>query len=391
MGAGVLACDRRGVPEPFAVAVDQAVLDDLSVRLRATRWPGPAPGPAWASGTDEQHLQALCRYWADGFDWRRAEARLNAFPQFLTEVDGERLHYLHVPSPHPGALPLLMTHGWPGSVMELLGVLGPLTDPPAHGGSASDAFTVVCPSLPGYGWSGPTRSPGWDVRRVARSLAALMAELGHDRYAAHGGDWGAIASAHLGVLDAEHLVGLHLTMANAGRPPGADDTDLTDHERADLAEMRAFRRDETGYQAIQSTKPQSLAYALNDSPAGLAAWVVEKFRTWTDSASSIDRDALLANLTTYWVTGTAGSAARLYYETARSGLPVMPTERVDVPTAVARFPREIYRPPRSWVEAAFAVHRWTVMPRGGHFPALEQPDLLVDDLRGAFRDLRRRG
>ena len=379
------------MPEPFSVAVAQSVLDDLSARLRATRWPDALPGTGWDLGTELGYLQELCRTWSDDFDWRRQEARLNAWPQFLTEVDGARLHYLHARSPHPAALPLLLTHGWPGSVVEFLSVLGPLVDPPAHGGDAADAFSVVCPSIPGYGWSGPTRERGWDVRRVARALAGLMAELGYERYGAQGGDWGGIATAHLGVLDAEHLVGIHLNMANAPRPRGFDDSTLEAQEQADLADMRAFKAGETGYQAIQGTKPQTLAYALNDSPAGLAGWVVEKFRSWSDCGGDVesvfDRDDLLANLTTYWVTGTAGSAARLYYETF-SALPVMPAQRVEVPTGVARFPREIYRPPRAWVEAAFELRRWTVMPRGGHFAALEQPDLLVDDVRAFFRDLR---
>ncbi len=377
--------------EPFEIAVDQAVLDDLSARLRATRWPDCVPGSGWDYGTDRDYLQDLCRFWADGFDWRRAEARLNAYPHFLTEIDGERLHYLHARSPHPGAVPLLLTHGWPGSVVEFLHVIGPLVDPPSYGGDAADAFSVVCPSIPGYAWSGPTRQRGWDIRRVAGALATLMAELGYRRYGAQGGDWGAIATAHLGVLDAGHLLGIHLNMANAPRPPGSDDALLTAAEQADLAAMRAFRAAETGYQAIQGTKPQSLAYGLADSPAGLAGWIVEKFRTWSDADGDldavIDRDDLLANLTTYWVTGTAGSAARLYYETRQAGS-TMPAGRVAVPTGVARFPREIYRPPRPWVEAAFDVRRWTVMPRGGHFAALEQPELLVADVRAFFRQLR---
>lgn len=380
------------MPEPFVVAVEQRELDELSARLRATRWPEDVPGSGWDYGTDLSYLQDLCRYWADGFDWRRAEFRLNEHPNWLTEIDGERLHYLHAPSPHPGAVPLLLTHGWPGSIVEFLHVLGPLTDPPAHGGDAADAFSVVCPSLPGYAWSGPTRSRGWDVRRVARALAELMAELGYDRYGAQGGDWGAIATAHLGALYAEHLLGIHLNMANAARPAGFDDEVLTEQERADLDDMRRFRRQETGYSAIQGTKPQTLAYGLTDSPAGLAGWIVEKFRTWSDCdgdlESVFDRDDLLANLTTYWVTRTAGSAARLYYETSRSGLPAMPAERVEVPTAVARFPHEIFRPPRAWVEAAFDLRSWTPMPRGGHFAALEQPELLVADVRAFFRELR---
>lgn len=380
------------MPERFSIAVDQSDLDDLQARLRATRWPETIAGAGWDYGTDLGYLQTLCRSWAEDFDWRRAEARLNAFAHYRTTIDGERLHYLHAPSPHPAAMPLLLTHGWPGSIVEFQHVITALVDPPADGGDAVDAFSVVCPSLPGYAWSGPTRQRGWDIRRVARALATLMAELGYERYGAHGGDWGGIATAHLGVLDADHLIGIHLNMANARRPPGSTDDDLTAEELADLADMRAFRADETGYQEIQGSKPQSLAYALNDSPAGLAGWIVEKFRSWSDCGGGVEsvftRDDLLANITTYWVTGTAGSAARLYYETMRSGLPVMPTGRVTVPTAVARFPREIYRPPRAWVEHAFDLRRWTVLPRGGHFAALEQPQLLIDDIRAFFRDLR---
>lgn len=377
-------------PVPFTVDVAQEVLDDLTARLRATRWPDALPGTGWELGTDLAYLQGLCVAWADDFDWRAAERRLNTYPQFVTRVDGERLHYVHAVSPHRGAVPLLLTHGWPGSVVEFLHVLGPLVDPPAYGGDAADAFTVVAPSLPGYAWSGPTTQRGWDVRRVAGALATLMSRLGHDRYVAQGGDWGAIATTHLGVLDAEHLHGIHLNMVSARRPAGSDDAALPEDERAALAQMRRFRAEETGYQAIQGSKPQSLAYALNDSPAGLAGWVVEKFRTWSDCGgdleSAISRDDLLTNLTTYWVTGTAGSSARLYAETAR--LPrAVPDERVEVPTAVARFPHEITRPPRSWVEAAFDLRRWTVMPRGGHFAALEQPELLVDDVRAFVREL----
>lgn len=380
------------MPERLVIDVPEDQLVDLRSRLRATRWPDSLPGSGWDYGTETTYLQELCAYWADGFDWRRAEARLNAWQHFRTVVDGQQLHYLHAPSPHPGAMPLLLTHGWPGSVVEFLGLVGPLTDPPAYGGDVADAFSVVVPSLPGYAWSGPTRERGWDIRRVARALATLMADLGYERYAAQGGDWGGIATAHLGVLDAAHVIGVHLNMANARRPPGFDDASLSDEEQRDLAEMRRFREQETGYQAIQGTKPQTLAYALNDSPAGLAGWVIEKFRTWSDCdgdvESVISRDDLLTNLTVYWVTGTAGASARLYYETLAAGQPVMPAERVEVPTAVARLPREIYRPPRSWVEAAFDLRRWTVMPRGGHFAALEQPELLIEDVRSFFRDLR---
>jgi microsomal epoxide hydrolase len=378
---------------PFRITVDDGVLDDLRERLDRTRWPDQIPGSGWDYGTDLAELQDLCTYWRDEFDWRAAEARLNAWPQCETYIDDTHVHFVHARSPYAGALPLVMTHGWPGSVAEFLKVLGPLTDPPAHGGDAADAFHVVAPSMPGYGFSGPTRRRGMDVRAVAEVVAALMARLGYDRYGAQGGDWGALVSSHLGVVDAAHLAGIHLNMVVA-RPPDA--TDPTAGVRPDeleaLGAMAGFRRDETGYQAIQGTKPQTLAYGLTDSPAGLAGWILEKFRTWSDCGGDVfsrfSRDELLTNITIYWVTGTINSSTRLYYESRRSGHFGPPEKCVAVPTGAAIFPRELLRPPRAWAEAAFDIVHWTRMPSGGHFAAMEEPELLVEDVRSFFRAVR---
>lgn len=278
-------------------------------------------------------------------------------------------------------------------MLEFLKIIGPLTDPVAHGGQAEDAFHVVCPSMPGYGWSGPTTEPGWDIRRVAESEAGLMQALGYDRYGAQGGDWGAIATRTLGTLVPDRLVGIHVNMALA-IPPKVDDplAGLTDQELAGLAAGRRFAKEESGYQAIQGTKPQTLAYGLYDSPAGLAGWIVEKFRTWSDCGGDVERsftrDELLGNIMAYWVTGTIGSSVRLYCETMRSGRFGSNDMVIDVPTGVAVFPAEVYRPPRSWVERQYNLVRWTEMPRGGHFAAMEEPELLVDDIRAFFRPLR---
>ena len=380
---------------PFRVDVPDAVLADLRERLARTRWPAQLDDAGWGYGTELSYLQQLCEYWHDEFDWRAAEARINEWPQFETAIDGERMHFIHARSPHPDALPLLVTHGWPGSIVEFLDVLGPLTDPTAHGGDAADAFHVVCPSMPGYGWSGPTHQQGWDIRRVAEAEAALMAELGYDRYGAQGGDWGAIATTLIGVVDPEHAIGLHLNMVVAG-PPGGEGVNplegLSDSELAALDDMNHFREEETGYQAIQGTKPQTLGYGLTDSPAGLAGWIVEKFRTWSDCGgdveSSFTKDQLLTNITAYWVTNTIASSVRLYCESQRSRRFGPAADYIDVPTGAAIFPKELYRPPRAWAEAAFNIVHWTEMPRGGHFAAMEEPDLLVDDVRSFFRLVR---
>ena len=378
---------------PFRIDVPDEVLTDLRERLHRTRWPDQIPDTEWVYGTDLVTLQDLCAYWAGGFDWRAAEAELNRWPQFETDIEGLHVHFVHARSPHPDAFPLVVTHGWPGSVSEFLKILGPLTDPPAHGGDATDAFHVVAPSMPGYGFSGPTRRPGVDIRTVAEVNAALMARLGYGRYGAQGGDWGAAASANVGLLDADHVAGIHLNLV-AARPPAGDNptAGLTPDERETLAELETFRREETGYQRIQGSRPQTLAYGLTDSPAGLAGWIVEKFRRWSDCNGDVysrfTRDELLTNITIYWVTGTINSSTRLYYESMHSRNFMNMPGRVEVPTGAAIFPKELIRPPRAWAEAAYNIQQWTVMPSGGHFAAMEEPELLVDDIRSFFRRVR---
>ena len=376
---------------PFTAAVPQADVDDLRARIRATRWPGPAPGESddpWARGVPVDYLRELAAYWADGFDWRTHEARLNAHPQLTTTVDGQRVHLLHVRSPEPDALPLVVTHGWPGSVLEFLDVLGPLTDPVAHGGDARDAFHVVAPSIPGYGFSGPVTEPGWDPARVGRAFATLMHRLGYERYAAQGGDWGSTISREIGIADPEHVVGVHLNMLLQRTPRDPAEV-RDDEERARVEEVARYVRDGSGYRSVQATRPQTLSYALTDSPVGQLAWIVEKFREWTDNAGvpedAVDRDLLLADVSLYWFTRTAGSSAQLYLEAAAARRGVRPST---VPTGVAVFPRDIARPIRRLAEETDRIVRWTEMGRGGHFAAMEEPDLLVEDVRATFRDLR---
>ncbi|MEZ5215443.1 MAG: epoxide hydrolase [Ilumatobacteraceae bacterium] len=390
------ATSDRPTPDghtPFRVQIEDGVLDDLRDRLARTRWPDPAPDGDWAYGSELGYVRELCEYWRTEFDWRAAEARLNEWPQFMAEIDGESLHYLHVRSPHADALPLVMTHGWPGSVSEFLDVIGPLTDPAAHGGDPRDAFHLVCPSMPGYGFSGPTRQEGWNIDRVSRAVITLMAELGYDRYGAQGGDWGAISTARMGLNDPEHIVGIHLNMAVAGPPDPTNPMEgVEEHELADLAAMQQFSERETGYQQIQGTKPQTLAYGLMDSPAGLAAWIVEKFRTWTDCDGDVEtaltKEQMLTDITIYWATGTIGSSMRLYRETRAAGMFGAPPTKVQVPTGVAMFPHELYRPPRAWIAAQYDLVHHRRFERGGHFAAMEQPDSLIEDVRDFFRPLR---
>jgi microsomal epoxide hydrolase len=376
---------------PFTVDVPEAVLEDLRDRLARTRWPDQIPGSGWGYGTDLEYLRDLCETWGTTFDWRAQEKRFNQWPHFLTDIGGQTVHFIHARSPEPDALPLVVTHGWPGSVAEFLDVIGPLSDPRAHGGDPADAFHVVCPSIPGYGWSGPTREPGWDVRKVAETWKALMARLGYERYGAQGGDWGSIISSDLGAVDAEHVAGLHLNMLIAF-PPGGDTTELTEQEQADVDALQAFLQTGTAYQEIHGKNPQTLGYGLTDSPAGLAGWIIEKFWAWTDNngnpEDAVTRDQLLTNLTVYWVTSTINSSVRLYCESQRSGRFGPTGTRVDVPTAAAIFPKEIFRTPRAWAEGAFDIHRYTRFDRGGHFAALEEPDLLIDDVRTFFREVR---
>jgi microsomal epoxide hydrolase len=377
--------------EPYRVDVPDAVIVDLRERLERTRFPNQVRGTGWDMGTELGYLRELLDYWRDDFDWLAVEARLNALGNFVTEVDGQRVHFLHVRSPEPDALPVVISHGWPGSVVEFLDVIGPLTDPRAHGGDPADAFHVVAPSLPGYGFSGPTSEPGWTTRRMAGAFAQIMAELGYDRYGAQGGDWGSLVSANLADVDAAHVCGLHLNFVVTRVVPDEIGS-LTTEEQANLVAMQEFRRTGAGYQEIQGTKPQSLGYGLEDSPSGLAAWIVEKFRAWSDCDGDVERsftkDQLLANVMLYWVTGTITSSARLYYETRRSGTASIPSDFIGVPTGVAVFPGELTKMPRRWVEQHYNVTHWREQPRGGHFAAMEVPDVYVDELRTFFRTVR---
>lgn len=373
---------------PFRIEVPDEVLADLEDRLRRTRWPDQVPGSGWDYGTDMAYLKELVAYWLDGFDWRAQEAKLNAFPQFKTQVDGVDIHFVHVKGKGANPKPLLISHGWPGSFYEMHKVIGPLSDPAAHGGDPADAFDVVVPSLPGYGFSGPTLERGIGPPRMAELLHGLMtSELGYDRYGAQGGDWGSIITTSLGRMFPDALSGIHLNML-AGRL--APQESPTDEEKAQAERQAFFAQEETGYQRIQGTKPQTLAYGLNDSPAGLAAWIVEKWRTWSDCEGDVEKrfskDEILTNVTIYWVTGTINSSTRLYYESGHAPRAATAmTPKVDVPTGIADFPKEIYRASRRQAEGFYNVVHWTTMPRGGHFAAMEEPQLVVEDIRSFFR------
>jgi microsomal epoxide hydrolase len=373
---------------PFRIEVPQADLDDLQTRLARTRWPDQLEDVGWDYGIPLDYVRELAGYWRAGYDWRAHERELNGFPQFTTTIAGQRVHFLHVRSPEPDAVPLIMTHGWPGSVVEFTKVIGPLTDPRAHGGDPADAFHLVLPSIPGYGFSGPTREPGWNVARIALAWDELMSRLGYERYGAQGGDWGSAISRELGVSAPGHVIGVHLNMLlTAGMP---DDPDLTDVEKRRVERLRQFRATGMGYGAIQSTRPQTLAYALTDSPAGQLAWIVDKFREWTDGEmpeDAVDRDQMLTNITVYWLTGTAGSSARLYLEAARSGTWGPPAPST-APTGIAVFPYEIAPAVRRFAEQSNNIVHWSEFDRGGHFAAMEEPDLLVTDIRDFFRQLR---
>jgi len=378
------------VIEPFHIHMDDADLEDLRSRLARTRFPDQIAATTWEAGLPMDYLRELVGYWMDGYDWRGEEARLNGLDHFRTQIDGQSIHFVHVRSPHPDAMPLVLTHGWPGSFVEFLDVIPRLVDPPAFGGRAADAFHLVVPSLPGYGFSEPPRTPGWDVRRIAVAFIGLMDRLGYARYGAQGGDWGAQVTTHIAALDPAHCAAIHLNMPVGTRP--AEPGPLTDEERADLADMAQFIRQEAAYANEQGTKPQTLGVGLNDSPAGLLAWIVEKFRAWSDCdghpENCFSRDQLLTNVMLYWMTQTATSSAQLYWETNRSGVLTEQLPFIEVPTGVGRYPREVLRWPRSWVEQQYNVTHWASMARGGHFAAMEQPELFADDLQAFFRTVR---
>ncbi len=371
----------------FVIHVDDAVLDDLHARLAAARWPDEIADQGWTYGSSLAYVRELCESWRT-FDWRAQEARFNRWPHHLTEIDGQRVHFIHARSPEPDALPLILTHGWPGSVSEFLDVIDPLRDPRSHGGDPADAFHLIVPSIPGYGWSGPTTTPGWDVRRVAEAWKVRMARLGYDRYGAHGGDWGSMISSQLAVVDVDHVAGLHVNMVLG--IPGADE--LSADEQADMASTGEFMNEGSAYQQIQGKNPQTLGYALADSPVGLAGWIGEKFHHWThhpdgDLETAVTREQILTNLSVYWVTNTINSSVRLYFESQKSGR-FPPFDPVTVPTGCAIFPGEIVKMPESWARNLYNVTRFTRFDRGGHFAALEEPDLFVDDVRAFFRTVR---
>jgi pimeloyl-ACP methyl ester carboxylesterase len=380
---------------PYRIHVPDAQLVDLRQRLATTRWPEAETVPDWSQGVPLAYLRELCGYWADGYDWRATEARLNALPQHRTVIDGLGIHVAHVRSPHPDALPLVVTNGWPGSLAEYLKVIGPLTDPTAHGGDAADAFHLVLPSLPGYGFSDKPTGTGWDVQRTASAWTELMRRLGYTRYGAHGSDWGNSITTAIGQQDPRHVVGIHPVPPIAAPDPNTFDS-LTDTEQASLAALKRAQDHESGYSAEQSSKPQTIGYALVDSPAALCAWIAEKYWSWTDHDGDLDsvvsRDELLDTVMLYWLPATGASSARMYWESfaqVSEWFTSSTADTVDVPTGCSIFPKDVPRPSRRWAAKRYTnIRYWSELPRGGHFPALECPDVFVNELRTFFKLVR---
>jgi len=372
---------------PFTVAVPEAALTDLRRRLAEARWPSAETVDDWSQGVPIDRLRALCDYWRDGYDWRRCEAALNAFPQFRTAIDGLGIHFLHVRSPDPDALPLVLTHGWPGSVIEFLKVIGPLTDPAGHGAPGAQAFHVVVPSLPGYGFSDQPATTGWGAEKIADAWIVLMRRLGYTRFVAQGGDWGAAVTTALAMAAPPELAGVHLNMPLVFPEP-SDFADLTEAEQAAVASMQFYQEHDSGYAKLQGTRPQTIGYALADSPVGQAAWIYEKFHAWTDNdgapEDALSRDEILDAISLYWLTNSAASSGRLYWESANA----FKAQRLEVPVGVSSFPKEIFRPSRRWAERSYPrlIH-WNALPKGGHFAAFEQPQLFVGEIRACFAKL----
>jgi pimeloyl-ACP methyl ester carboxylesterase len=380
--------------QPFRIEASDEQLADLQQRLRNTRFPDAEVVDDWSQGIPLAYTREICDYWADKYDWRAREERINAFPQYKTDIDGMGVHFIHVPSPEPNAIPLVMTHGWPGSIVEFLKVIGPLSDPAAHGGDAADAFHVVCPSLPGYGYSDAPKKPGFGAAQMAGAWAKLMAKLGYDRYVAQGGDWGSMVTTEIGVQDPEHCAGIHLNMPVAAPDPETMG-DLTDDEKSTLASLAHYQEWDSGYSKQQSTRPQTIGYGLVDSPVGQAAWIIEKFWSWMDCdghpENVLTRDELLDNVMMYWLPATAASSARLYWESfgrfgGGDGTPPAP---VTVKTGCSIYPKEIIRTSRRWAEKRYTnIVYWNKLEKGGHFAAFEQPEIFVDELRSCFREMR---
>lgn len=377
--------------KPYRVNVPEGDLDDLRRRLRHTRWPDSETVDDWSQGVPLAYLQKLCAFWQHEYDWRACEATINDLPQFTTEIEGVEIHFFHLESPETSALPLVLTHGWPGSVVEFLDVIRPLSDPAAYGADPQDAFHVVVPSLPGFGFSGHPRRTGWNRERIAEMWVELMARLGYDRFVAQGGDWGASVANHLGLSHPEQTIGIHLNLVSVGPP--ADRSHFTPAEEAEYQEwvsQGAHHAEwEMGYVHQQRTRPQTLGYGLTDSPVGQCAWILRKFKAWSDCGDdpieAFGASRLLDNISTYWLTKTAVSSARLYWETQPAGF----SKRVDVPMGATIFPKELARPPRSWAEMVYTDLRyWNEVQRGGHFAAFEESATFVDEVRAAFRTMR---
>lgn len=373
---------------PYRIQVPAGEIEDLIERLARTRWPDPETPGDWSQGIPLAYMQEVVLYWATDYDWRRCEERVNRFEGFKTSLDGLGIHFLHVRSPQEDALPLVMTHGWPGSIIEFLKVIGPLSDPASHGGSPSDAFHVVCPSLPGYGFSDKPAGTGWTTQRIGRAWSELMRRLGYGRYVAQGGDWGSMVTLEIALADPEHCAGIHLNMPIVWPDPETMN-DLTQREQEALAALQHYQDWDSGYSKQQSTRPQTLGYGLVDSPAGLAAWILEKFRAWTDCdghpENVLTRDELLDNVMFYWLPAAGASSARLYWESFNK----VQFDPVDVPVGCSIFPKEIFRCSRRWAEKRFTrLVYWNELDKGGHFAAFEQPAAFVDELRKCFRPMR---
>ena len=374
--------------EPFSLSIDQAQLDDLARRLDAVRWPEKEPVADWSQGAPLEQVRSLVDHWRNTYDWRRCEAMLNGFGQFKTQIDGLDIHFIHKRSPNENALPLLMTHGWPGSVIEFHKVIGPLTDPVAHGGKAEDAFHVIAPSLPGYGFSGTPVTTGWGVPKIAEAWVQLMRRLGYGRFVAQGGDWGSAVTSTIATLGAPEVAGVHLNMV-LGFPGPDDMADLTDKEKAALASFEYYNTWGNGYSTQQATRPQTLGYSLADSPVGQAAWIYEKFFEWTDCdgdpRNALGLDEMLDNIMLYWLPDNGASSARLYWESFRN----FPAQSIDIPVGCSIFPKEIFSCSRRWADKKYSnIIHWNELDKGGHFAAFEQPELFVKEVRDTFRQLR---
>lgn len=380
--------------QPYKIEIPDSVLDDLKSRLERTRWPDELPDTGWDYGSNLDYVKELVEYWRTKFDWHAQEKLINSFSHFKSEVDGLNIHFIHEKGKGPNPMPLVITHGWPGTFFEMYKVIPMLSDPASHGGDPADAFDVVAPSMPGYGFSDATDKRGLSVLSIGDLWAKLMSEnLGYQRFAAQGGDWGARVTAKLGLSHGDKVIGIHTTSTSSPTPyQGPGTRELSEAEKAMLAQRVQWLADEGGYSHIQATKPQTLSYGLNDSPAGLAAWIVEKYRTWSDCGGDVEsrftKDELLTTITIYWVTQSINSSTRLYYESFFQAWDLAKDEKIQVPVAIASFPRENSVPLREWAERSFNIQQWTDMPSGGHFAALEEPDRLVEDIRKFFRGLR---